>query len=152
MMRLRLLPIMVSVALGACSTMTSSPDLRVVSVPGAPKAAGPYSQGIVANGFLYTAGSTPRDPATNQNVEGDISVQANRVFGNLEAILAGAGCTWKDVVKVTVYMTNLADFSKMNEVMAARLGDNRPARTTVGAAALPTGVPLEIDVVARLPK
>lgn len=74
------------------------------------------------------------------------------MFDNLEAILAGAGCTWKDVVKVTVYMTNLADFSKMNDVMAARVGESKPARSTVGVASLPSGVALEVDVIAKLPK
>ena len=78
--------------------------------------------------------------------------RASRVFDNLEAILAGAGCTWKDVVKVTVYMTNLADFSKMNDVMAARVGESKPARSTVGVASLPSGVALEVDVIAKLPK
>lgn len=138
--------------LGGCAAMQPSHDTRVVAVAGAPKAAGPYSQGIVANGFLFTAGSTPRDPVTNQNVQGDITALANRTFDNLEAILLGAGCTFKDVVKVTVFMTNLADFSKMNDVMAARMGKNKPARTTVGAAALPTGTSLEIEMVAKLPK
>ncbi|MDP9044528.1 MAG: Rid family detoxifying hydrolase [Pseudomonadota bacterium] len=140
------------VGLSGCSTLPPPSDIRVIAVPNAPKAVGPYSQGIVANGFLFTAGSTPRDPATNQNIDGDITAQAARTFDNLEAILAGAGCTWKDVVKVTVYMTNLGDFSKMNEVMAARMGDTRPARSTVGVATLPTGVALEIDLVAKLPK
>ena len=127
-------------------------EIKSIAVPGAPKAAGPYSQGIVANGFLFSAGFTPRDPVTNLAVQGDITVQANRVFDNIEAVLAGAGASWKDVVKVNVYMTNLSDFGKMNEVMSARLGDNKPARTTVGAGSLPSGVPIEIDVIARLPR
>lgn len=126
-------------------------DTKVVAVPGAPAAAGPYSQGIVANGFLFTAGFTPRDPATNKQVEGDIKVQATRVFDNIEAVLKGAGCSFADVVKVTVYMTNLDDFARMNEVMAARFGDNKPARTTIQAARLPGGAQLEIEVVARIP-
>jgi len=126
-------------------------DTKVIAIPGAPAAAGPYSQGIVAGGFLFTAGFTPRDPATNEQVEGDIKAQATRVFDNLEAVLKGAGCSFADVVKVTVYMTNLDDFAKMNEVMAARFGDNKPARTTIQAARLPGGAALEIDVVARLP-
>ncbi len=126
-------------------------DTKVIAVPGAPAAAGPYSQGIVVGGFLFTAGFTPRDPATNKQVEGDIKVQATRVFDNLEVVLEGAGCSFADIVKVTVYMTNLDDFAKMNEVMAARFGDNRPARTTIQAARLPGGATLEIDVVARLP-
>ena len=97
-------------------------EIKTVAVSGAPKAAGPYSQGIIANGFLFTAGFTPRDPVTNAAVQGDITVQTNRVFDNIEAVLAGAGASWKDVVKVNVYMTNLADFAKMNDVMSKRLG------------------------------
>jgi 2-iminobutanoate/2-iminopropanoate deaminase len=84
--------------------------MRLIAVSGAPSAAGPYSQGVVANGFLFTAGFTPRDPATSKPVQGDITVLANRVFDNLEAVLKGAGCSFKDVVKVTVYMTDLNDF------------------------------------------
>ena len=124
---------------------------RIIAVAGAPAAAGPYSQGVVANGFLFTAGFTPRDPATNKQVEGDIKAKATRVFDSIEAVLKGASCSFANVVKVTVYMTNLDDFSKMNEVMAARFGDNKPARTTIQAARLPGGAALEIDVVAKLP-
>ena len=120
----------------------------VIAVSGAPAAAGPYSQGIIAGQAIFSAGFTPRDPATNALVQGESTVQANRVFDNIEAVLRGAGATWTDVVKVNVYMTNLADFSKMNEVMAARLGGAKPARTTVGVAALPNGAQLEIDVIA----
>lgn len=137
-------------ALSACAQMGG--DIKPIAVSGAPAAAGPYSQGVVANGFLFSAGFTPRDPVTNMPVQGDITVQTQRVFDNIEAVLAGAGASWKDVVKVNVYMTQLADFGKMNAVMAARLGDHKPARTTVGAASLPSGVPIEIDVIARLPR
>ena len=140
-------------ALGLLAGCAISPmrDTKTVAVSGAPAAAGPYSQGVVAGGFLFTAGFTPRDPATNKQVEGDIKAQATRVFDSLEAVLKGAGCSFADVVKVTVYMTNLDDFAKMNEVMAARFGDNKPARTTIQAARLPGGAALEIDVVARIP-
>ena len=129
----------------------SSGDMKFIAVSGAPKAAGPYSQGVIANGMLFTAGFTPRDPATGVAVQGDITVQANRVFDNLEAVLKGAGCSLKDVVKVTVYMTDLGDFPKMNDVMAARFGDHKPARTTVQVAKLPSAATLEIDFVARMP-
>jgi 2-iminobutanoate/2-iminopropanoate deaminase len=125
--------------------------IRTITVAGAPKAIGPYAQGVVANGFLYTAGQTPRDPATGNLVEGDISVQTQRVFDNLEAILKGAGCSLTDVVKATVFMVDLADFAKMNEVFAARFGGNRPARSTVQVSKLPSGAQLEIDFVARIP-
>ena len=137
------------VLMGCAASPTGT--TRFISVSGAPPANGPYSQGVVANGFLFTAGFTPRDPTTSKPVQGDITVQANRVFDNLEAVLKGAGCSFKDVVKVTVYMTDLNDFSKMNEVMAAKFGDHKPARTTIQAARLPGGSALEIDFVVRLP-
>ena len=136
---------------GCATTSTNRPDMRQVAVNGAPKAIGPYSQGVVANGFLHTAGMLARDPETNKPVEGDITVQTNRIIDNLEAVLAGAGCSLKDVVKVTVYMTDLNDFPKMNEVYAARFGENKPARSTIQAAKLPGGANMEVDMVARLP-
>ena len=117
--------------LTACSSTKQASPLRIIAVEGAPKAAGPYSQGVVANGFLYTAGQTPRDPATGNQVGGDIAAQTNRVLDSLESVLKGAGCTLQDVVKVTVFMTDLSDFAKMNEAYATRMGSHRPARTTV---------------------
>ncbi len=103
-------------------------------------------------GFLFTAGFTPRDPVTGAVVPGDITVQANRVFDSLEAVLKGAGCTFKDVVKVNVYLTDFGgDFAKMNAVMAARFGEHKPARTTVPIARFPGPVLLEVDMVAKLP-
>ena len=138
-------------SLAACSSAQDG-GLRTIDVAGAPKAAGPYAQGVVANGFLYTTGQLARDPATGKLVDGDISVQANRVFDSLEAILKGGGCTLQDVVKVTVYMTDLADFPKLNEVFGARFGGHRPARSTVQVSKLPSNAQLEIDVVARLPR
>src|SRR5215471_6222829 len=121
-------PVSIAVAIAfALTGCAASPPggMKLVAVAGAPAANGPYSQGVVANGFLFTAGVTPRDPATGKPVPGDITVQATRVFDNLEAVLKGAGCSFKDVVKVTVYMTNLDDFSKMNDVMAAKFGDHK---------------------------
>lgn len=141
---------LLALTLAGCANM-NRPDMRPVAVNGAPKAVGPYSQGMIANGFLYTAGTLARDPETNKPVEGDITVQTNRIIDNLEAILAGAGCSLKDVVKVTVYMTDLNDFAKMNETYAARFGANKPARTTIQAAKLPGGASMEVDMVARLP-
>ena len=136
--------------LGACASIQQTGALRTIAVEGAPKAVGPYAQGVVAGGFLYTAGQIPRDPAGNL-VAGDIVVQTNRVFDNLEAVLKGAGCSLQDVVKVTVYMTDLGDFAKMNDAYAARFGEHRPARTTVQVAKLPTGAQLEMDMVAKVP-
>ena len=137
-----------ALVLCACAPAT----IHTITVAAAPKAIGPYSQGVVADGFLFTAGQTPRDPATGAAVEGDIDVLTNRVFDNLVAVLSGAGCTLRDVVKVTVYMTDLAEFTKMNETYAARFGDHRPARTTVQVAKLPGNARIEIEMVARIPK
>jgi 2-iminobutanoate/2-iminopropanoate deaminase len=128
-------------------------DLKIVAVDGAPKAIGPYSQGIVANGMLFSAGQVPLDPATGKLVPpgADIGAEAERVFDNLEAILAGAGCRFADVVKATVYLTDLSDFAKMNEVYERRFGGHKPARTTVQVAKLPAAARIEIDVIARIP-
>jgi 2-iminobutanoate/2-iminopropanoate deaminase len=125
-------------------------DLRTIAVANAPKAIGPYAQGIVANGFLFTAGQIPLDPATMKLVTGDIAAQTHRVFDNLEAILLGAGATLADAVKATVYLADMADFAKMNEVYAERFGGHRPARSTVQVAALPAGARVEIDLVVKL--
>lgn len=137
--------------LAAC-TSTQDVAIRTIAVDGAPKAAGPYAQGIVANGFLYTAGQTARDPATGNLVGGDIAVQTNRVLDNIEAILKGGGCTFQDVVKVTVFMTDLGDFANMNDVFATRFGGHRPARSTVQVSRLPSNGQLEIEVIARVPR
>ncbi|MGA7992284.1 MAG: RidA family protein [Thermoanaerobaculia bacterium] len=125
-------------------------DLRTIAVENAPKAIGPYAQGIVSNGLLFTAGQVPLDPATMKLVTGDIAAQTHRVFDNLEAILAGAGATLAEAVKATVYLADMADFAKMNEVYAARFGAHRPARSTVQVAALPAGARLEIDLVVTV--
>lgn len=137
--------------LSACTTAQNA-GIHAIIAAGAPKAVGPYSQGVVANGFLYTAGQLPLDPSTMKLVEGDMRVQADRVFDNLEAILKAAGCSLKDVVKVTVFITDLGEFAKLNEVFAGRFGDHRPARSTVQVSKLPAGAALEIDFVARIPR
>lgn len=123
---------------------------RIVQSEAAPAAIGPYSQGIIAGGFLYTAGQIPIDPVTKQVVDGDIVAQTRRVMDNLQAVLAAAGAGWKDVVKTTVYLQDMGDFPRMNEVYSAAMGDARPARSTVQVSALPRGVLVEIDVVAYL--
>jgi 2-iminobutanoate/2-iminopropanoate deaminase len=123
---------------------------RIVQTDAAPAAIGPYSQGIIAGGFLFTAGQIALNPATMQLVEGDVVIQTRRVMENLNAVLASAGAGWKDVVKMTVFLTNMADFPRVNEVLAEILGESRPARSTVQVAALPRGVPVEIEMVAYL--
>ena len=123
---------------------------RSVQTDAAPAAIGPYSQAIIAGGFLYTAGQIPIDPATGQVVEGDLVPQTRRVMDNLQAVLAAAGASWKDVVKTTVFLQDMADLPRMNEVYSAAMGDARPARSTVQVAGLPRGVRVEIELVAHL--
>jgi 2-iminobutanoate/2-iminopropanoate deaminase len=125
-------------------------EIRTIAVPNAPKAIGPYAQGIVANGLLFTAGQIPLDPASMTLVAGDIAAQTHRIFDNLEAILAGAGAALPNVVKTTVFLKDMGDFAKMNEVYAARFGAHRPARSTVQVSALPAGASLEIELVATV--
>ena len=117
----------------------------------APSAIGPYSQGIIANGFLFTAGQIAIDPATNQVVADDVAKQTERVMANLAAVLDAAGAKWSDVVKTTVYLHDMSDFPVVNEVYGRVLGEARPARSTVQVSALPRGVLVEIDAVVALP-
>jgi 2-iminobutanoate/2-iminopropanoate deaminase len=117
----------------------------------APAAIGPYSQAVVAGGFVFTAGQIALDPATMQVIEGDVVAQAERVLANLIAVLEKAGCSWSDVVRTTVFLHDMADFPRVNEAYARALGDARPARSTVQVSALPRGVLVEIDAIARLP-
>ena len=117
---------------------------------GAPGAIGPYSQAVEIDGWLYTSGQVGLDPATAALVEGGFEAQARRVFTNLTAVLATAGCAFRDVVKATVYVTDLADFATLNRLYGEAMGDHRPARSTVQVAALPAGALVEIDLVARI--
>ena len=124
--------------------------IRPISTQGAPAAIGPYSQGIIAGGLLFTAGQIALDPATGTVVAGDIVAQTERVLANLAAVLAAAGAGWADVVKTTVYLVDLREFPVVNEIYGQALGDARPARSTVQVAALPRGVLVEIDAVAAV--
>jgi len=126
-------------------------SVRSLQTNDAPAAIGPYSQGVVAGGFLFTAGQIALDPATGEVVAGDVAAQATRVLQNLAAVLSAAGASWSDVVKTTVYLQDMNDFAKVNEAYSAALGAARPARTTVAVAGLPRGVRVEIDAVAKLP-
>jgi len=125
-------------------------SLEIVHTAKAPAAIGPYSQGIVANGFLFTAGQIAIDPATGQVVAGDVAAQTERVMSNLGAVLTEAGASWRDVVKTTVYLHDMGDFPVVNEVYGRALGDARPARSTVQVAALPRGVLVEIDAIVAV--
>ena len=126
-------------------------SLKTVQTDQAPAAIGPYSQGIVANGFLFTAGQIAIDPATSQVVSGDVRAQTERVMSNLAAVLATVGASWKHVVKTTVFLHDMNDFPIVNEVYGKALGDARPARSTVQVSALPRGVLVEIEAVAAVP-
>ncbi len=118
------------------------------TTPNAPTPIGPYSQAVAAGGLLFVSGQIPIDPATNTLIEGDIEVQTERVLKNLLAILKEAKMGPDNVVKTTVFLKDLADFPKMNDVYARYLGKEPPARSTIQAAALPKGVSVEIDVIA----
>ncbi len=123
-------------------------NVRIVHTENAPAAIGPYSQAVVAGNFLFTAGQIAIDPATGQIVQGDVTAQTERVMRNLAAVLETAGATWSDVVKTTVYLQDMADFPRVNDVYGRVIGDARPARSTVQVAGLPRGVLVEIDAVA----
>jgi len=123
-------------------------NVRIVHTENAPPAIGPYSQAVVAGNFLFTAGQIAIDPATGQIVQGDVTAQTERVMRNLAAVLETAGATWSDVVKTTVYLQDMADFPRVNDVYGRVIGDARPARSTVQVAGLPRGVLVEIDAVA----
>jgi 2-iminobutanoate/2-iminopropanoate deaminase len=122
-----------------------------VSTPNAPRAIGPYSQAVHANGLVFTAGQVGFDPATGELVDGGISRQTERVLQNIRAILEAERLDLSSVVKTTVYLVDMADFAEMNTVYARAFGDHRPARSTVAVAALPRGARVEIDAVAVLP-
>ncbi len=116
----------------------------------APAAIGPYSQGVVAGGFLFSAGQISLDPATGKIVDGGIAEQTTRVLSNLSEVLREAGAAWTDVVRTTIYLVDLADFATVNDIYGKRLGDARPARSTVQVEALPRGSLIEIDLIARV--
>lgn len=122
--------------------------MQIIATDNAPTAIGPYSQAVVAGGFLFTAGQIALDPATMQVVEGGVPEQTDRVFRNLQAVLTSAGLAFGDVVKTTVFLRDMADFTAMNEVYARYMGDHRPARSTVAVAGLPRDVLVEIEMVA----
>lgn len=125
-------------------------DTRAVHTDGAPAALGPYSQAIVAGGFVYTAGQIPLDPDSGELVEGGVEVQAERVLENLGAILAAAGSSFSKVVKTTVFLSDMDDYAAVNEVYARYFREPYPARSAVQVARLPRGVQLEIEAVARI--
>jgi 2-iminobutanoate/2-iminopropanoate deaminase len=122
---------------------------EVIRSERAPKAIGPYEQGLKLDGWVSTSGQIPLDPKTGAMVEAGIGAQTRQVLENLRGVLEAAGSSMSRIVKATVYMTNLADFQKMNEVYAEYFPQDKPVRSTVGVASLPRGALVEIDVIAQ---
>ena len=123
-------------------------DMKRIETKNAPAAIGPYSQAQVAGGMVFTAGQIPLDPATGELVDGDVAAQTERVMLNIAAVLEAAGSSLGSVVKTTVFLRDMNDFAKMNEVYGRHFGDHKPARSTVQAARLPKDVAVEIDAIA----
>ncbi|MHB8412253.1 MAG: RidA family protein [Candidatus Acidiferrales bacterium] len=121
---------------------------EVISTDRGPKAIGPYSQAVRANGFIFISGQVAFDPATSQIVEGDIAKQTERVMENLKAIVEAAGSMLDKVVKTTVFLKDMGEFAKMNEVYGRYFPANAPARATVEVARLPRDVRVEIELIA----
>ena len=126
--------------------------MKPISTKDAPAAIGPYSQGVRAGNMVFLSGQIPLDPATGQLINGDISAQTERVMSNLGAVLKASGGEFRNVVRTTIYLTNLADFQIVNEVYGRWFPSNPPARATVQVAALPKGAHVEIDAIAVIPE
>jgi len=121
---------------------------RIISTPEAPKAVGPYSQAVAAGNLLFCSGQIPLRPATGELLEGDVTEQTTQVLENLGAVLRANRMTFSDVVKTTVFLTDLGDFAAMNDVYAIYFPSNQPARSTIQVAALPKGARVEIEAIA----
>ncbi len=119
----------------------------IIQTDSAPQAIGTYSQAVKAGDTVYLSGQIPLDPNTMEVVAGDFATKTRRVFENLKAVCEAAGGSLKDIVKLNIYMTDLADFATVNEVMATYFQEPYPARAAIGVAALPKGVPVEMDAV-----
>ncbi len=126
----------------------SAGEKQVISTSAAPAAIGPYSQAIKAGGLVFASGQIPLDPVTGKMVEGGIEAETRRVMENLRAVLAAAGSSFDRVVRSTIYLVDLGDFAKVNEIYGGYFPAEPPARATVQVAALPRGAKVEIDVVA----
>lgn len=124
--------------------------LNVISTDAAPAAIGPYSQAVQAGGLLFCSGQIPLDPATGELVQGDVAVQAGQVMLNIAAVLEAAGTGFDRVIKTTIFLADMADFAKVNEIYGSRFSAHKPARSTVAVKDLPRGALLEIEVVAAV--
>jgi 2-iminobutanoate/2-iminopropanoate deaminase len=128
-----------------------SNPIREVRSDAAPPPLGPYAQAVVAGGFVFASGQLPLDPASGELVGGDTAAQTERVIANLRAVLEAAGASLSRVVRTTVYLADLAEWPRMNEVYTRHFrGDPKPARTAIQAGALPRGAALEMDAIAAL--
>jgi 2-iminobutanoate/2-iminopropanoate deaminase len=123
---------------------------HAITTDNAPKPIGPYSQAIVENGFVFLAGQGPTNPATGQKELGDVQSETRRTFENMRAILAASGSSLDDVVKCNVYLRDINDFAAMNEIYATYFKAPFPARTTIQAGALPGGIAVEIECIAKV--
>ena len=124
---------------------------QVIQTPDAPAAIGPYSQAVRVGDTLYMSGQIPLDPKTMQVVDGGIDAQASQVFANLRAVAQAAGATLNDIVKLTILLTDLGEFAKVNGIMAAYFDAPYPARATYQVAALPRGAKIEVEAVLVVP-
>jgi 2-iminobutanoate/2-iminopropanoate deaminase len=121
---------------------------QAISSPGAPKAIGPYSSALRADPFLFISGQVPFDPATGNMVDGDITIQTQRVLENIGALLKSGGLSYANVVRTTVFLADMNDFAAMNDVYRTFFAEPYPARSTIQAARLPRDARIEIDVIA----
>lgn len=121
---------------------------QIITTDKAPDAIGPYSQGVLAGDFLFVSGQIPIDPKTNQIIEGDIALQTKQVMENIKGILESGGASMNNVVKATLYIKDMDEYGRINEVYSAYLGNVQPARSTVEVRRLPKDVRIEIDVIA----
>ncbi len=128
--------------------MSDQGDRTIIATDGAPAAIGPYSQAIIANGFVFTAGQIPLDPETMQLVDGDVTTQTERVMQNLSAVLAAAGSSFDRVVKTTCFLSDLDNFAAFNAVYGRFFGTNPAPRSTVQVAKLPMGSLVEVECIA----
>lgn len=122
---------------------------EIITAPGAPKAVGPYSHAILADGFLFASGQVPIDPETGKLAGDTIEAQAEQVLSNLASVLAAAGMSFEDVVKSTIFLTDLADFTTVNTIYATRFPMAPPARSCVQVTALPLGAKMEMELIAH---
>jgi 2-iminobutanoate/2-iminopropanoate deaminase len=127
------------------------PDRHVIATESAPAAIGPYSQAVRIGDLVFCSGQIPLDPNTMQIVEGGIEQQANRVFANMSAVATEAGANLSDICKLTIFLTNLADFAVVNDIMARHFSQPYPARSTVEVSALPKAALIEIEAIIALP-